>query len=89
MSYINIYTVDISYICSFLFYIFSVSVSVAPVVPAGDCNGFRFPKTFTSRGVNVVQEQQGFQSVKYRPEVKMIFYIRGRNQFSMMTAVLF
>lgn len=63
MSYINIYTVHISYIRSFLFYIFSVSISVAPVVPVGDCNGFGFPKTFTSRVVNVVPAQHGTRNV--------------------------
>lgn len=45
MSYINIYTVHISYMrIIFILDIFLLLISFAPVVPLEDFNGFGFPK---------------------------------------------
>lgn len=81
MSYINIYTVHISYIRSFLFYIFSVSISVAPVVPVGDCNGFGFPKTFTSKVVVWFQRYRNFSLLDTHQNIQvMVHFLRVKKK---------
>lgn len=68
VSYINIYTVHISYMRSFIIlYIVFWLISFAPVVPLGDFNGF--PKTFIG---HVSPEQQWIQ---HKPELYRYGYI--------------